>query len=219
MKVSQKIYHKFTEITDPYLIKLRKSRINNDDFTIISNNCWGGAVYRRYGLPYNSPTVGLFFFAEDYVKFCGNLQHYMKQELQFISRNESRHKMQLISTRYDSVPIGRLDDIEIVFLHYKSQDEAKEKWNRRRERVNYNNLIFKFSKMNECTDTEISMFDRLQARKKFVFLPYKGGAECGIYFPTGKPMENIENDTAEYSRYIDVDRLINASYVNGYDMR
>ena len=37
-------------------------------FTIISNNCWAGLVYQHFGLPYNTPTAGLFFFAQDYLE-------------------------------------------------------------------------------------------------------------------------------------------------------
>lgn len=53
----------------------RKRKINNIDFTIISNNCWGGLVYESYGLPKNSPTVGMFFMAEEYIKFVSNLKY------------------------------------------------------------------------------------------------------------------------------------------------
>lgn len=48
----------------------------------------------------------------------------------------------------DKDGIGKLDDIEVVFLHYKSEEEAYQKWNRRKKRINYNNLIFKFNDMN-----------------------------------------------------------------------
>ena len=43
-------------------------------------------------------------------------------------------------------PIGKLgNDVEIHFLHYKSETEAQEKWNRRLKRMNFNNILFKFS--------------------------------------------------------------------------
>lgn len=53
---------------------LRKKQINKDRFTIISNNCWGGEVYESYNLIKQSPTVGLFFMASDYIKFIYNRQ-------------------------------------------------------------------------------------------------------------------------------------------------
>lgn len=33
-------------------------RFRNKSFTIISNNCWGGLVYQKVGLGYQSPTIG-----------------------------------------------------------------------------------------------------------------------------------------------------------------
>ena len=52
--------------------------------TIISNNCWGGNVYQKFGLKYTSPTIGLFMIGEDYVKFCKNLRYYSTLNLKFI---------------------------------------------------------------------------------------------------------------------------------------
>lgn len=42
---------------------IRRKGLENTDFTIISNNCWGGMVYESYNLPKQSPTVGLFYEA------------------------------------------------------------------------------------------------------------------------------------------------------------
>ena len=52
----------------------RRQMLKSTDFTIISNNCWGGHVYRRYGLPYASPTVGMYFFPDEYLKFIRNIK-------------------------------------------------------------------------------------------------------------------------------------------------
>ena len=62
------------KIDNIFLSTKRRNKLNNTDFSIISNNCWGGSVYRRYGLQYKSPTIGLYFFAEEYIKFLMNLE-------------------------------------------------------------------------------------------------------------------------------------------------
>lgn len=33
---------KIREKLNPYFAKCRRNKLNNKDFTIISNNCWGG---------------------------------------------------------------------------------------------------------------------------------------------------------------------------------
>ena len=56
---------------------LRKKKINKTKFTIISNNCWGGEVYECYNLIKQSPTIGLYFMASDYIKFIKNIHYYL----------------------------------------------------------------------------------------------------------------------------------------------
>lgn len=60
--------------------KINRSLINKDDFTIISNNCWGTFIYKKYALPYKSPFVNLVVFAPDYIelleKFRGSKRVY-----------------------------------------------------------------------------------------------------------------------------------------------
>ena len=85
------IQRKIREQTNPLFVKSRRQRLNRCDFSIISNNCWGGSVYRYFGLPYQSPTAGLYFFASDYVRFSANLRHYLASPLEFIDAHESLH--------------------------------------------------------------------------------------------------------------------------------
>lgn len=122
---------------------IQRKRITNTNFTIISNNCWGGGVYEDLGLPYRTPTVGLFFFAPCYLKFIHNIREYSKMNLEFIDVSKYDKANKLKSEHY--YPIALLGgDIEIHFLHYKTTEEATEKWNRRRERINFGNLFFFF---------------------------------------------------------------------------
>ena len=49
----------------------------NKDISIISMNCTGGILYHDLGLQFRSPTVNLFMRAEDFIKFCENLEFYL----------------------------------------------------------------------------------------------------------------------------------------------
>lgn len=154
----------------PYEIRrfYNKKRIKNRDFTIISNNCWAGKAYQYLDMPYLTPTVGLYFFAEDYLKFISNLHYYLSLELQFIDARQSKYSNTLAQRKQLDIPIGILDDVEIVFLHYKSKEEAKSKWNRRKERINFDNVIFKFSNMNLCNEEVMKTYDGLPFNNKFL---------------------------------------------------
>lgn len=169
----------------PYNIRrlYNKKIIKTRDFTVISNNCWAGKIYQYLDMPYLSPTVGLYFFSDDYIRFVKNYKYYLNLDLKFISAYDSKYKTELIKGEQTNKPIGLLDDVEIVFLHYKTQEEAYEKWNRRRNRINWENIIFKFSKMNKCTEEHLAAFDALPYSKKFMITANKRKRyNCEIYW-------------------------------------
>lgn len=148
--------------------KKRRNRIKETNFTIISNNCWGGIIYQSYGLEYKTPTIGLYFLADDYIKFVYNIKEYLKCELTFIKYYESK-KYKLTNQEFD-FPVGRLNDIDIYFMHYKTQEEAEEKWKRRCERVNWDKILYKFSNQNFCTKEHIEKFLKLPVKNKVCFV-------------------------------------------------
>lgn len=196
--------------------KIRNLSLKSDKFTIISNNCWGGLVYQRYNLPYNTPTVGLYFFADDYIKFVSDLDYYLSLKLNFIDVEKSRHYEVLQRRGELDVPIGILDDVEIVFLHYKDKEEAFNKWERRKTRVDRSNLIIKFSEMNQCTDQHLARFNNLPYKIKFVFTHnIRPDIESSVVYYGYEMKTEVENDTNKYADYIQIDSLINDKVVIG----
>ena len=154
----------------------RRKQLKSTDFTIISNNCWGGMIYESYNLPKESPTVGMFFMAKDYIEFLSDLRGYVNGKLTFIKPEESRWKdMPQVSEdkRFGSYPVGVLSNgknsIEIFFLHYHSEQEAREKWERRVQRINWNKLLIKFNDQNGCTETEVNKFMKRAYKNKLFF--------------------------------------------------
>ena len=187
-----------------------KCFIKNKDFSIISNNCWAGRVYQYLDMPYLSPTAGLYFFAPDYIKFVRNLKCYLDTPLEFISPEESKYLDELKKRNQLDKPIGRLGDVEIVFLHYSSKEEALEKWNRRKKRVNFEHIIIKFSRMDLCTEKEIEEFDSINFNNKFVFnnrKPLKFSSE--VYWKEEWREEGIARDTVPFPGNANLVKLLN----------
>lgn len=160
----------------PLTCEWRNKRLKNKDFTIISNNCWGGTVYEAYNLKKQSPTIGIFFMAEDYITFLSDLEGYMGSELTFIKPEQSRWKdAPQISgdRRFGHYPVGQLFNekkaIEIFFLHYHSESEARDKWERRIKRINWNKLLIKFNDQNGCTEKSVMDFIELSFSNKIFF--------------------------------------------------
>ena len=133
-------------------------------------------IYESYNLPKKSPTVGMFFIAKDYIEFLSDLKGYINGTLTFIKPEESRWKdmpQVLGDKRFGSYPIGVLSNkkntIEIFFLHYHSEWEAREKWERRVQRINWDKLLIKFNDQNGCTETEVNEFIKLPYKNKVFF--------------------------------------------------
>lgn len=148
------------------LESIYKRALKNKSFSVISNNCWAGIMYGHLGLPYNTPFVGLFIMAPDYVKLLKNLD-VIYADFKFIKYFESKYVDYLEKKNY---PIGVLPgNIEIHFLHYKSEEEALVKWKRRLKRLNMQNLIIKNCEQNLCTSDIIREFDKLPFKNKVCF--------------------------------------------------
>jgi uncharacterized protein (DUF1919 family) len=131
-----------------------RKRLKNKDFSIISNNCLAGNIYRRFRLPYQSPTVGLFFFSPDYLNFLERFDYYLEQPLSFTK--VSKYAWVNESQKTKPYPIGLLgNDLEIHFLHYKTEQEATEKWIRRIQRINFDNLFFIYSDLIDAFQPEL----------------------------------------------------------------
>lgn len=151
--------------------KRRRKKLAHTNFTIISNNCWGGMVYESYGLEKQSPTVGMYFMAEEYLRFVSNLSYYLFEcELTFIDPQIARHKEYYRKDKnFGQYPIAKLGDVEIALLHSHSEKEAKEKWERRCKRVNMDKLIVKMNDQNACTKEIAQEFMKLPYKNKLFF--------------------------------------------------
>lgn len=197
-----------------YLIIARSPLIRiglkNRDFSIISNNCWGGVVSRDRFLPYNSPTVGLLFFSDDYIQFLSNLKYYLSAELVEMQTSESKYKAYLFPKYGDNLVMGRIDDVEIVFLHYNSFCEAKDKWERRCKRVNFNNLLVKFGDQNHFTTENFKAFKDMDFDNKlFLTVDESLNSEFTYVIPDKWHCGYAVDDILPSFKVININKLLN----------
>ena len=143
---------------------------NKKKFCIISNDCWGGEVYKILNRPFNTPFIGLMLMSPCYIKMLEKPEHYLSLPLVF--KNTSRYpSMQKINAGTD-FPLAVLgdSDIEIQFLHYDSQLIAKEKWERRVQRIDWNNLFVKYDCGKDYADKEsVEKFLNFSFSNKLIF--------------------------------------------------
>ena len=132
-----------------------RQKLTNKNFSLISDNCWGGLVYSWLGIQFQSPFINLIVENDDYLKLLGNLEYYLTSELIFNTKEAQFPH-----------PVGRLKDVVIHLLHEETPEQAARKWQRRLERFNWNNVFVKF----ESDDLEcLNKFDALPFDNKIAF--------------------------------------------------
>lgn len=178
-----------------------RRKLARTDFTIISNNCWGGVISEKYGLRKNSPTCGLLILGDDYIRFCANLKHYIAQKLVFIPMGEARYGSEYMEHPF---PVAKLDDIEIYFMHYPDEKTAAEKWYRRCERINWKFLIYKISEREDFSEQDMEHFAALPLENRIIIGSQKYTPDTvvieGIHTYYGGEEELVSEvfDEAEY---------------------
>lgn len=123
------------------------------DFTIFSNNCLGGVFYHDAGRQFTSPLINTAMDGEDFIKFLENPKHYLEAEMEFITWPGHNY------------PIARIDNIEVRFVHYKTNEEAESKWRERSKRIVWDNIF--------VIATNHDGLGKPELMKRFNELPFK----------------------------------------------
>ena len=152
--------------------KFMQLRLKNKTFSLISQNCNGMYMLKDLNLPYYSPFVNLWLHPNDFIKFAKNMDYYLSLELKFETNNNFKY------------PVGNLGDIKIYFTHFKTEQEALEKWNKRKTRINKNNIFFLMTDRDGCTKEDLIEFDKLPYKNKIVFTHIKyPDIRSAVYIP------------------------------------
>lgn len=131
--------------------------------SILANNCWGGMTYHSLDLPFMSPLINMSVHEElDYLKLCNNPKHYMNMPIE------------PFATKYNAelgreYPIAKCDDINLHFIHYETLEEATDYWNKRKARIDWDNLFVMMYTESKETATK---FLQLPYEKKICFVPF-----------------------------------------------
>lgn len=164
-----------------------RCRLKNKDVTIISSNCIAGVMYHDLKLQFKSPTINLFFDADNFLRYVDNLKYYNSCELVEVDGDQS-------------YPVGKIQDVQIHFLHYNSFDKAKECWEKRKKRINYKNLaVIMTDQEREGTSDAIERFNNISYPK--IYLTNKHlNYDWSVYIPGFDGKDGLGN-TIEYAKY------------------
>lgn len=150
---------------DKYL-QVKKSGIS-----IFAINCWGGLTYNRLGLEFKTPFINMSESVDDYLKIMNNSKYYLDCPLRFKCEGIEPH----LKTKY---PICQLEEVDLHFNHYVSYEQAKELWDKRKKRINWDNL---FLMMYTKDYKEATRFIDLPYDNKVCFVPFETNEKDLIY--------------------------------------
>ena len=139
--------------------KTFQQQLTNQGMSVISANCVGAFILHDLNQPFNSPFVNLYLDPSDFVRYLQNITFYQAQTLQFIQTE-------------NPYPVGLLDDLKVHFMHYHSEQEAKEKWEARSQRLDFDNLFIMMTDKDSGKGAkyeDLKAFDNLPYQNKVVF--------------------------------------------------
>lgn len=163
-------------------VESQRKRLKNTDVTIISSNCNGGVISSDLGMPFRSPFVNLFIKSSDYIKLLTDLRGYMGEQLYFVKETDPIYGDV-------SYPTAYLKDVKIYFMHYDSERDAQEAWDRRKKRMDWDHLYVLYTDRSGCSMDDLKAFDALPYEHKVVFTHIPQPEIKSAYYITGYESE------------------------------
>lgn len=154
-----------------------RRKVDVKDISIISMNCIGGIVYHDCHQEFLSPTINLFFLPSDFIKFVSNLEYYLS-----LTPNIKMG---------DDYPIGQIDDIKIFFMHYTSCEDALEKWEKRKKRVNYDKIFIIMVERDGFSKEDFENFKKLKYPKILFTKTKEYDCDSSFYMSKYKNLDQL----------------------------
>lgn len=178
---------RFYKLIERIISNRFRRKLVNENFTILCSNCIGGVIYHRLGMEFKSPTINLWLDQREFLQFCLHLDDYLRAELRFVDSEYSH-------------PVGVLEceglpSITLNFAHYKSNEEAAEKWNSRKLRINKDNLYIILFNADGITEDELQMLNNYNCKNK-VLLNWKEMPEIpwSVHIDFGKKNDIMQRN-------------------------
>ncbi len=150
-------------------------RIKNSNISILSDSCFAGYLYHKFGMQFTSPTINMFADNENYLRFLKDIKGHFNESMVEVDAPVEHPYW----GKY-AYPRGLVGDSEWVFNHDASFETAAERWKRGVERFNFDNYLVIMSLMSESAANE---FDQLPIEHKIGFYWKDLGLKSVVYMP------------------------------------
>ncbi len=158
----------------PYRLHLRR-KLKARNFTLIASNCLGGVLYHDLGEKFLSPTINMT--VKPFLPFLQELKGYIQCDTPPCF--QMYHEVQ-------GYPVLKLGDITLNGVHYKTPEAMIADWEKRKARINWDNIFIITTDEYIRTEEELEQFAQLpwpkvlytsKPRRKYDFEVYVPGYE------------------------------------------
>lgn len=171
------MHYLFLKLKRKILINKIEKKVNLEGVSLISQNCVGGVIYHDVKQKFLSPTVNLYILPKDFIKFVNNLDYYLS-----LTPKVEMGK---------DYPIGTLGDVKINFMHYSSPQEALEKWEERKQRINFDKIFVIMVERDGFDDEDFNDFLKLKYPKILFTRNKKYICDDSLYFKEYKNQKQL----------------------------
>lgn len=181
-----KIYQTIDKMISVYF----RRKLKNSNFSILCSNCMGGIIYHRLGHIFLSPTINMWFDQTDFVYFLLHLDAYLEEPLCFVATSEATP----VATMG-----GHDTDLPLITLHFNhasSEKDAARDWNRRKKRINRDNLYIIMYLRDGLTVSQAHLLDHYPCKNKVIFTEEPIGELSWSYYLAPNLRSQYPNPTA-----------------------
>lgn len=137
-----------------------RRRLRERDVTILSDDCWGGKLYKELGLPCRSPLVSLGVHVAEYL------------DLLFHIKERGALEVTGCATHPQGYPLLRTPYAWLYGFHYRSHEEFLQSYERRRKRMVWDKLFIKIDLgKDECRPEHIARWNELRLPNSIALYP------------------------------------------------
>ena len=160
---------------EPFFDFSRYVSLIENPVTILSDDCWGGVVYKYLNLKMSSPTINIAWNREEYSKFISNPLFYIDSEFTKVREADLENGMWPVAS------IGKDGDyVQMELIHNTCFEEAREQWNKRKKRINKDNIFVKMGLNGTIPNKEklICLFKKLPYKKILFDYCQEANSDC-----------------------------------------
>lgn len=187
--------------------------MKNRDFTLLCNNCVACGIYSRYGLQYRTPTIGLFFWDDGYIKFLEQPKLWFNPQFKFAYRTRYKELEDWRDETGNYYQIGITGgDIEVHFSHYLTSSQILSAWKRRSQRINMKNIFVIYFDKYDFKAEYYERFRKLPYKKLFFSSNPQLQGEDIVYLPEFKDSPGWCDSwiiNRHYEKYVDFTKWFN----------